>query len=199
MNLDKLPHWLQVAIGATGGFGIFLVAFLDSSVVPLPVLNDLMVINYSILSPARMPYYALMATLGSLVGCTVLYFIARKGGEALFHKHAGPRAVHVRVWLERNGFMTLLVGGLLPPPAPFKVVVIGAGVFQVPFRAFLLAILVARGIRFYGEGFLAVRYGDRAHQFLVAHKVEFALITLGAVLLIYLLTKLLLRVLHRAA
>jgi membrane protein YqaA with SNARE-associated domain len=199
MNLDKLPHWLQAAIAATGGFGIFLVAFLDSSVIPLPVLNDLMVINYSILNPARMPYYALMATLGSLLGCIVLYFIARKGGEALFHKHAGPRAVHIRAWLDRNGFMTLLVGGLMPPPTPFKVVVIGAGVFQVPIRAFLLAILLARGIRFYGEGFLAVRYGDRAHHFLVAHKVEFALITVGAVLLIYLLTKLLLRVLHRAA
>jgi membrane protein YqaA with SNARE-associated domain len=199
MNLDKLPHWLQAAIGTTGGFGILIVAFLDSSVIPLPVLNDLMVINYSILNPARMPYYALMATLGSVLGCILLYFIARKGGEALFHRHAGPRAVHIRAWLDRNGFLTVLVGALLPPPAPFKVVIIGAGVFQVPMRAFVLALVLARGFRFLGEGYLAIRYGDRALHFLHAHKLEFALITLGVVLLIYLLTKLLLCVLHRAA
>jgi membrane protein YqaA with SNARE-associated domain len=199
MNLEKLPHWLRAAIAATGGFGIFTVAFLDSSVLSFPVVNDLLVVNYSILNPARMPYYALMATAGSVLGCILLYVLARKGGEALFHKYAGARAQHVRAWLGRNGFLSVLTAALLPPPMPFKVVVVGAGVFEVSMRAFVLALVLARSLRYFGEGYLAIRYGERALHHLEAHKLEFALITLGSVLAIYLLMRLFLRFLHRAA
>src|SRR5438045_550455 len=87
-----LPHWLQAAVAAGGGLGLFLIAFLDSSVLTFPVINDLLVIDLSIRFPARMPYYATMATLGSVGGCVMLYYIARKGGEAMFRKQAGPRA-----------------------------------------------------------------------------------------------------------
>ena len=87
-----LPHWLQAIVASAGGLGLFLIAFLDSSVLTFPVINDLLLIDLSIRYPARMPYYAAMATLGSVAGCLLLYYLARKGGEAMFHKHAGPRA-----------------------------------------------------------------------------------------------------------
>ena len=185
-----LPHWLQGIVAATGGVGLFLIAFLDSSVLTFPVINDLLLIDLSIRYPARMPYYAAMATLGSVGGCVLLYYIARKGGEAMFHKHAGPRAQHIHAWINRNGFVSILVTALLPPPTPFKVFVIAAGALEMPMRTFVLGLLVARGMRFFGEGFLAVKYGDQASQFLITHKLEFASIVLGVVLLLYLMTRL---------
>ena len=185
-----LPHWLQAIVASAGGMGLFLIALLDSSVLTFPVINDLLLINLSVHYPARMPYYAAMATLGSVVGCLLLYYIARKGGEAMFHKHAGPRAQHIHAWINRNGFLSILVTALLPPPTPFKVFVIAAGALEMPVRTFVLGLLAARGIRFFGEGFLAIRYGDQAGQFLMTHKLEVAGIVLGIVLVLYLATRL---------
>jgi membrane protein YqaA with SNARE-associated domain len=185
-----LPHWLQAVVAATGGLGLFLIAFLDSSVLTFPVINDLLLIDLSIKNPARMPYYAAMATLGSVGGCLFLYYLARKGGEAMFRKHAGPRAQHIRAWIKRNGFLSILVTALLPPPTPFKVFVIAAGALEMPVRTFVLGLLVARGLRFYGEGLLAVRYGDQASHFLLTHKLEVTGATLGMVLILYLLSHL---------
>jgi membrane protein YqaA with SNARE-associated domain len=192
MELPKpkihLPLWLQAIVASAGGLGLLLIAFLDSSVLTFPVINDLLLIDLSIRNPARMPYYAAMATLGSVAGCLLLYYIARKGGEAMFHKHAGPRARHIREWTKRNGFLSILVTALLPPPNPFKVFVIAAGAFEMPVRTFVLGLLAARAIRFFGEGFLAIRYGDQAGQFLLTHKLEVAAIVLGVVLCLYLLS-----------
>ena len=141
-----LPHWLQAIVAATGGLGLFLIAFLDSSVLTFPVINDLLLIDLSIRYPSRMPYYAGMATLGSVAGCLLLYYLARKGGEAMFHKHAGPRARHIHAWINRNGFVSILVAALLPPPTPFKVFVIAAGALEMPVRTFVLGLIVARSL-----------------------------------------------------
>jgi len=184
-----LPHWLQATVASAGGLGLFLIAFLDSSVLTFPVINDLLLIDLSIRYPARMPYYALMAMLGSVGGCLLLYYIARKGGEAMFRKQAGPRAEKIRVWIKDNGFISIITTALLPPPTPFKVFVIAAGALDMPVRTFVLGLLVARGIRFFGEGFLAVKYGDQASQFLLTHKFEVAGITLGFVLILYLASR----------
>ena len=181
-----LPHWLQAIVASAGGLGLFLIAFLDSSVLTFPVINDLLLIDLSIRYPARMPYYAAMATLGSVLGCVLLYYLARKGGEAMFHKHAGPRARHIHAWINRNGFVSILVTALLPPPTPFKVFVIAAGALEMPLRTFILGLLAARAIRYFGEGFLAIRYGDQAGNFLLTHKLEVTGIVLLIVLTLYL-------------
>jgi membrane protein YqaA with SNARE-associated domain len=188
-----LPHWLQAIVASTGGLGLFLIAFLDSSVLTFPVINDLLLIDLSIRFPARMPYYAAMATFGSVAGCLLLYYIARKGGEAMFHKQAGPRAQQIHAWIKRNGFLSILVTALLPPPTPFKIFVIAAGALEMPVGTFVVGLLAARAIRFFGEGFLAIRYGDQAGQFLLTHKLEVAGIVLGIVVCLYLLSRLALR------
>ena len=190
-----LPHWLQAIVAATGGLGLFLIAFLDSSVLTFPIINDLLLINLSIRYPSRMPYYAAMATLGSVAGCLLLYYLARKGGEAMFHKHAGPRAQHIHAWINRNGFVSIVVTALLPPPTPFKVFVIAAGALEMPVRTFVLGLIVARSLRFLGEGFLAIKYGDQATQYLYTHKFEVAGIAIGIVLCLYLLSHIVFR--HR--
>jgi membrane protein YqaA with SNARE-associated domain len=180
-----LPGWLQAIVASAGGAGLFLIAFLDSSVLTFPVINDLLLIDLSIRNPARMPYYAAMATIGSVGGCVLLYYLARKGGEAMFHKHAGPRAQKIHAWINRNGFLSILVTALLPPPNPFKVFVIAAGALEMPVRQFVLGLLVARGLRFFGEGFLAVRYGGQASQFLLTHKLGVTGVALLVVVALY--------------
>lgn len=193
MNQPQLPSWLQTLVASMGGLGIFVAAFLDSSVLSFPVVNDLLVIHLSIQHPARMPYYALMATLGSLAGCLVLYFIARKGGEVMFRKRAGHRAGRIRGWIQRNAFLSVAIPSILPPPMPFKVFVVAAGVFSVPLRTFTLALLISRGLRYFAEGFLAVRYGNQAIQFLSQNKLLFTAIVIALILVSYFMSRLIFR------
>ncbi len=193
MGAYQLPHWLQAAVAASGGLGLFLVAFLDSTFLPFPSVNDLLLIDLSIQFPARVPYYAAMSTLGSLIGCLILYEIARKGEEAAFQKRAGTRAAGIRHWVERNGFLSLLVAALLPPPTPFKVFVLAAGALEMPLRPFVMALVIARSVRFYGEGYFAVRYGPGATRFLVGHKLAFTVVSLLSVVALYGLVHLLIR------
>jgi membrane protein YqaA with SNARE-associated domain len=171
----KLSGWKQKIVafaGTLGAPGLLLISFLDSSVLTFPVINDLLLIELSIQHPARMPLYAMMALLGSVLGCVLLYFIARKGGEAYFHRKAGERGKAIRHWVERNGFGGMLVAAMLPPPTPFKIVVFAAGVFEVPLLSFASAIGIARLIRYFGVGYLAVKYGNNALPFLAQHKVD---------------------------
>jgi membrane protein YqaA with SNARE-associated domain len=182
MDGGDLFSWLKtwkgkiVPFAATlGGPGLLLISFLDSSILTFPIINDLLLIDLSIQRPARMPLYAFLAALGSVAGCVVLYFIARKGGEAFFHRKAGVRANAIRAWVEKNGFGGMLVAALLPPPTPFKVFVFAAGVFEIPLMSYTSAIALARCLRYFGMGYLAVRYGDQAMPFIGQHKVGIAI------------------------
>ena len=179
--------------GALGAPGLFLISFLDSSVLTFPVINDLLLIELSIEHPARMPLYAFMAATGSVLGCVLLYFIARKGGEAFFHKKAGQRGAAIRHWVEENGFVGMLVAALLPPPTPFKIFVFAAGVFEVPLWSYTTAITLARLIRYFGIGYLAVRYGNDALPYLKGHKLEATVVIVLFVLLSYLVSRVILR------
>ncbi len=186
---SRFQHSIGAALPALGAGGIFLASFLDSSLVSLPLVNDFLLVEMSVLHPARMPLYAVTATLGSLGGCLLLFFLARKGGEVYFHRHAGGRAARIRGWLQKNAFLAVAVPSILPPPMPFKLFVLGAGVFQVGVRPFSLALITGRGFRYFALGFLAVRYGEQAQRALVEHKLGFALAALVFVLLSYLVTR----------
>ena len=191
-----LSGWKQKIVifaGALGAPGLFLISFLDSSVLTFPIINDLLLIELSIQHPLRMPLYASMAGLGSLLGCLLLYFLAKKGGEAFFQKKAGGRAHAVRHWVEKNGFGGMLLAALLPPPTPFKVFVLAAGVFEMPLASFVSAIALARAIRYFGLGYLAIRYGKDAMPFLAQHKLEVAIAVILFALASYASSRLILR------
>lgn len=194
----NLSGWKQKVVAFASGLGapgLLLISFLDSSVLTFPVINDLLLIELSIQRPARMPLYALMATLGSVLGCVLLFFLAEKGGEALFHKHAGHRAQTIHNWVVDNGFGGMLVAALLPPPTPFKVFVLAAGVFEVPLFSFTSAIALARLVRYFGVGYLAIRYGADALPYLLSHKWQVTAVVIGLVVASYVLSRLILR--HR--
>ncbi len=197
--LSKLNVWKQKIIlfaGALGASGLFLISFLDSSVLSFPVINDLLLINLAMNRPSRMPLYAAAATAGSVLGCVLLYFIARKGGEAFFHKNAGVHGHAVRHWVEQNGFIGVLLAALLPPPTPFKIFVFAAGVFEVPVASFTLAVTIARLLRYFTMGYLAVRFGHDALPYLVHHKMPVAIAVILFVAVSYLLSRLILRRRH---
>jgi membrane protein YqaA with SNARE-associated domain len=199
MGKYQLPLWLQAAIATSGGLGLCLLAFLDSTFLPFPSLNDLLLVDLSIQNPLRMPYYAGMSTLGSLLGCLLLFLIARKGDEVAFHEKAGDRAPRIRRWIERNGFLSMIVGALLPPPTPFKIFVMAAGALGMRLRTFMLAMMIARSVRFYLEGYLAVRYGAEAASFFMAHKFSFATGTVISVVACYVVLRVIFRGSPRAA
>ncbi len=191
--------WKQKIIafaGSLGAPGLFLISFLDSSVLSFPIINDLLLIELSRQRPARMPLYALMATVGSTLGCILLYYIAEKGGEALFHNKAGRHGGAIRHWVERNGFGGMLAAALLPPPTPFKFFVFAAGVFEMPVISFASAIGVARLVRYFGVGYLAVRYGNDALPFLGRHKLNVAIAAVIFVIVSYGLSQAILRAKH---
>jgi len=156
-------NWVYGFALSLGGPGLFVIAFLDSSFVSLPQINDLLVVLMVVRNKALMPYYAAMATAGSVAGCYVIYLIAERGGEAFLNKRL--KAGHIERALamyRRHGVLALMVPALLPPPAPFKLFVLLAGVAEVRPLKFVTAIAVARGVRYLALGVLAIRYGDVA-------------------------------------
>ena len=161
--MSRIVSWVEAFASSLGGPGLFLVAFLDSSFLSLPEINDVLVILMVTRNEALMPYFAAMATLGSITGCLVLHGLGRKGGEAMLRKRFAGRRLEKAVGLfKRFGVLAIIVPALLPPPAPFKVFVLLSGVARVPWLTFVGAVAVGRGVRYFGEGMLAVRYGDQA-------------------------------------
>jgi membrane protein DedA with SNARE-associated domain len=156
-----------------GGVGLFIIALLDSSFLSFPQVNDLLIIILSTKYPERMPYYAGMTTLGSLIGCFLLYGVARRGGEVFLRKRLKGRYVDRAIALyQRHGLMAVVVPALLPPPVPFKVFVLLAGAAAVSPVRFGLAVAIGRGIRYFGQGYLAVLYGEQAAEFMTAYGTE---------------------------
>jgi membrane protein YqaA with SNARE-associated domain len=168
-----------------GGLGLFVIAALDSSFLSFPQVNDLLIIYLSTKYPERMPYYAGMTTLGSLLGCFLLYGVARKGGEVFLRKRFSAERVERGMALfQRHGLLAVVVPSLLPPPTPFKLFVLLAGAASVSPVRFGAAIVIGRGIRDFGQGYLAVRYGDRAAEMMKEHGATAGLVLAGVALAI---------------
>ena len=175
--------WLHSLALALGGPGLFAVAFLDASFLSLPQINDLLVVVMVTERKDLMLYYAAMATLGSVAGCYVIYYLADKGGEAFLRKRLKPGHVErALAAYKRNGLMALMIPALLPPPAPFKLFVLAAGVAKVRPAQFVVALIVARGARYLALGILAVYYGDAAIELMRTHGRIVALVVVGMLL-----------------
>jgi membrane protein YqaA with SNARE-associated domain len=171
--MTRLLAWIQGFALTLGGSGLFLIGYLDSSFLSFPEVNDFLLILMVSRHHDRLVYYAFMAAAGSVLGCLTLYYIARKGGEAFLRRRF--RAHHVEGGLklfQKYGLLMVVVPALLPPPAPFKIFVLLAGVVAVPVWQFTIAIAIARGIRYSAEGLLALYYGERASLFLRDHARE---------------------------
>ncbi len=179
--LKSLPAKLGHLLVLYGGWGLFAISFLDSSILSFPLVNDLLLIDLSSRHPDRMLVYVLQCTAGSVLGAYVIYGIARGGGEFLWRRSSSGKMSRARRWVERNDFVAILVASLLPPPTPFKIFPITAGLLRANPGRFGAALLVGRSLRFAGEGLMAVRYGARAEAYLKKHIVWISLVTVALI------------------
>jgi membrane protein YqaA with SNARE-associated domain len=181
--MRRLVAWVQAAALALGAPGLFLAAIADSSFISLPEVVDILLVWMVTQHKSRMVLYASSATLGSVVGCLMLYWVGRKGDQFITRRFSADRVERTLGIFRRYGLMAVLIPSLLPPPMPFKIFVLLAGVAGISTGRFALAIIIGRGIRYFAEGLLAVWYGDRALQFLESNGRSISL-TLAAVLLV---------------
>lgn len=176
-----------------GPFGLFVVALLDSTFVPLPSSVDALMLLLSTAHPRWMPLYALMATAGSALGCFILYHISRRAGARALRRFSERKQKRVKDLIDRYDMFAVLVATLLPPPFPFKLFVVSAGVFRFSILRFMIAIVVGRAFRFLLEGFFAVRYGEEAAAILAKYYPWIGLGLAAGILLFVLLRRFLKR------
>lgn len=168
--------WAQAFALSIGGLGLFFVAFLDASVLSLPEVNDILIVYMVTKSPSFLVYYAAMATAGSVGGSLIVYYLGRKGGEALLRKQFSREQVdRMQARFTRYGMAAVVVPAMLPPPVPLKLFVLGAGVAGMSAGKFAWAIGIGRGVRYLAEGILAYYYGAVAFEYIKRHGSEVAL------------------------
>ena len=174
-----------------GPLGLFAVTLLDSSFVPMPGSADALMILLTTAHPRYMILYALLATAGSTTGCVILYYISRRAGSRALRRFSPAKQQRVKELIDRYDVLSVLVAALLPPPFPFKLFVITAGVFRFSLARFAVAIICGRLFRFLLEGYLAIRYGAQAREILARYYPWIGLGFAAAIIFFVLMRKLL--------
>ncbi len=142
-----------------GGLGLLTLGAFDSSPLVVPLGNDLLMLALSARYHDRMLYYAVMATLGSLIGCLVTVWLSRKGGTHLKKIASGKRLGNIQALVQKRAAVALVTASLLPPPFPFTGIVAAAAAFKYPGKKLFSYVGAARFVRFVIEGALAIHYG----------------------------------------
>lgn len=155
-------HWLR----RLGGPGLVLLGIADSSIIPLTGSMDVLTILLAAHRPTWWPYYAVMATLGSVIGSYITYKLASKGGkQSLERRLSCDRVNKIYKKFEEHGFLAVMVPALLPPPFPFVPFVLAAGAMQYAPKKFLGALALGRGVRFSVLALLGSIYGRHIVRF----------------------------------
>jgi membrane protein YqaA with SNARE-associated domain len=161
-----MRHWLF----HLGGLGLIPLGLLDNSPIPLPGIMDVATILFSARQQQLWLYYALMATVGSVMGGFVSYRLARKGGKAALERRFSRRRVDkICKIFERWGFSAIAIPALLPPPVPMVPFLLAAGAMQYPVKKFLIALTLGRISRYLILAYLAARYGRHIIAFIAEH------------------------------
>jgi membrane protein YqaA with SNARE-associated domain len=147
------------ALFRAGGLGLLTLGAFDSSPLVVPLGNDLLVLALCARYHDRMPYYALMATVGSLIGVFVTVWISRKGAARFKVGGAGGRASNIQKQVQKHAGGSLVFASLMPPPFPFTAIVAAAAAFKYPEKKLFTFVGLGRFARFLIEGALAIHYG----------------------------------------
>lgn len=173
-SLKKLAEWLVTF----GPFGLFAISLIDSAGLPLPGGPDAVMILLSARNHTLMPIYAICASAGSTIGCTMMYWIARRAGIIALKRVQPERRARVENLLGRYDMLAIIVTAILPPPFPFKPFVLSAGVFKLKLLRFVMAVFIGRMVRFCAEGFLAITFGEAAGEIIKQHGLKVLLVIL---------------------
>jgi membrane protein YqaA with SNARE-associated domain len=161
--LARIANFIQALAGGLGGPGLALIAFADSSFISLPEVADVLLVVQVVKDPKWWWYYGALVTAGSVLGCWILYELARRGGEAVLKKGFSQKTIDKSFrWFQRFGILAIVLPSIMPPPVPLKIFLLLAGMSGMSRLTFLIAITSARALRYVGEAFLAVRYGRDA-------------------------------------
>jgi membrane protein DedA with SNARE-associated domain len=186
-------HWLarlgssaSSLIASFGGPGVLLLAIGDSSFLSLPEGNDLLVV---VLSTGRswghMVYFVGMTVIGSLLGCLLLYSVGRKGGSPMLRRKFSRQNIERAERLfEKYGVMAVAIPSILPPPMPFKIFVLSAGVFRLRAVEFFTAVAIGRTLRYSMWGILAVLYGDSVKLYMQQNLNVIGMVLFGGFVLL---------------
>jgi len=197
--LKALIHKITGALGQVsqylisfGPFGLFLIAFLDSVMVPMPGGVDAVLLLLAAARPSWLLIYVAAATIGSTIGCVALYRLSQRAGKKALSRFSESKQKRVKDLLDRYDVMSVLVASLLPPPFPFKLFVVSAGVFRLNLMRFTLAVAGGRTFRYLLLGYLAARYGDQAKELLTRYYPAIG-ITLAVLIVLFFVAKALMR------
>src|SRR5579871_4912946 len=103
-----------------------------------------------------------MASAGSAVGSLVMYGIGYEGGENLLRKRmSAERFAGIKKKFDDHEFLALMLPAILPPPAPFKLFVLSAAIFEMSLSHFMLAIFLGRVLRFAILSALVLMFGPQ--------------------------------------
>ena len=161
--LSRYTAWIWGLLKVLGVWGVFVIAFADSALLGMPV--DAIVATYVFQDRKRLLFYVAMASLGSALGSIPLYLIGYLGGEKVLRKRISEaRFLEIHRSFEKHEFWALMFPGMLPPPMPFKIVVLAAAVFEMRFRDFLFAIFAGRFVRFLLLSLLTLWFGPQIVQ-----------------------------------
>ena len=181
--MKQVIAWAQAFALSIGGLGLFFVAFLDASVLSLPEVNDILIVYMVTKSPSFLSTTRRWPRPDRSAARLIVYYLGRKGGEALLRKQFSREQVdRMQARFARYGMAAVVVPAMLPPPVPFKLFVLGAGVAGMPAGTFAWAIGIGRGMRYLAEGVLAYYYGAVAFEYIKRHGSTVALwgaMTLG--------------------
>lgn len=162
--LAAVPIWHRLR--QLGGPGLVLLGIADNSVIPLTGSMDVLTIWLAARHREPWPYYAVMATVGAVIGGYITYALARKGGkETMERKLSKRRAKQVSKTFGRWGFFAVAVPALLPPPFPFVPFLLAAGAMQYSPKKFLGALTLGRGVRYSLVAGLGFLYGSHILRF----------------------------------
>ncbi|HYT49797.1 MAG TPA: VTT domain-containing protein [Pyrinomonadaceae bacterium] len=187
-GLGKLSHWLL----SFGPFGLLAIAFLDSVLVPIPGGVDAMLLLLAASRPSWMLIYVAAAMIGSTAGCVGLYKISERAGHRALNRFSEKKQKRVKDLIDRYDVLSVLVASVLPPPFPFKLFVVSAGVFRLNLVRFTIAIAVGRTFRYLLEGYLAAHYGEHAKEIL-AHYYPSIGIGVAVLIIVFFIAKNLLK------
>jgi membrane protein YqaA with SNARE-associated domain len=167
-----------------------LVGAADSSLLSLPEVNDIITITRVAHNPAEVWFFPLFPAIGSVLGCLLLYYLARRGRDTITKRFHPDAIKRVELIYRRWGFLALAIPALLPPPLPFKIFVATAGALGYPPGRFAAVVMIARTVRYYFWGIAAWIYREEVLQALHWLETHFEVIlgtVLGLIVLFFLI------------
>jgi membrane protein YqaA with SNARE-associated domain len=177
--LKAFLYQIAITLFHMGAFGLLVLGVLDSSFLFMPLGNDLLMIAMTARNGTLMPYYAAMATAGSVLGCLLVDFLFRKGGEEMLEKHVPRRRLdYIRDRVKTRAGWAIAFASLMPPPFPFTPFVAASAALEYPRKKLLAVVAATRFVRFSIAGILAILFGRRILKIAESPAVQWGIVVL---------------------